>query len=155
MQEEGLGLRPQSQVDIDMHAWLPGIIHICEKKKIYIYIYIFIYICMYIHCNLSRYFSRKYAHLTRSYSLALFMHACSDSAIMLLCHALAYANGFCLHLLLVHGGVKKFNKLHAAARFPHRLPYIRVSYRHNYDKYIYIYGCTTRIAQVKKLEWLF
>ena len=42
-------------------------------------------------------------------SLALFMHACSDSANMLLCHALAYANGFCLHLLLVHGGVKKVN----------------------------------------------
>ena len=65
---------------------------------------------------------------------------------------LLYANGFCLHLLLVHSGVN-LNKLHAAARFPHRLPYIRVSL--TYDKYIYIYDCTTRIAQVKKLEWLF
>ena len=66
------------------------------------------------------------------------MHACSDSANMLLCHALAYANGFCLHLLLVHGGVKKvfFNKLHAAARFPHRLPYIRV--RHMISIYTYM-----------------
>ena len=40
-------------------------------------------------------------------SLPLLCMQCSDSATMLLCHALAYANGFCLHLLLVHGGVKK------------------------------------------------
>ena len=58
-------------------------------------------------------------------SLPLLCMQCSDSATMLLCHALAYANGFCLHLLLVHGGVKK-STLHAAARFPHCLPYIRI-----------------------------
>ena len=73
---------------------------------------------VYIHCNLSRYTSLENTPTSHAVSLALFMHACSDSANMLLCHALAYANGFCLHLLLVHGGVKKvfFNKLHAAAR---------------------------------------
>ena len=115
-------------------TWLQGIIHICEKKiYIYIYIYIFIsiyiYIYMYIYTVISQGTSLENTPTSHTVSLALFMHACSDSANMLLCHALAYANGFCLHLLLVHGGVKKsfFNKLHAAARFPHRLPYIRVS----------------------------
>ena len=77
-----------------------------KKKNIYIYIYIYIYICVYIYCNPSRYFSRKYAYLTCSYSLALFMHACSDSAICFFVMT-CLCKCFCLHLLLVHGGVKK------------------------------------------------
>ena len=62
---------------------------------------------MYIYTVISQGTSLENTPTSHTVSLALFMHACSDSANMLLCHALAYANGFCLHLLLVHGGVKK------------------------------------------------
>ena len=62
---------------------------------------------MYIYTVISQGTSLENTPISLAVSLALFMHAFSDSANMLLCHALAYANGFCLHLLLVHGGVKK------------------------------------------------
>ena len=87
MEEEGLGLCPWSQVDIDM------------APRHYTY--------MYIYTVISQGTSLENTPTSHAVSLALFMHACSDSANMLLCHALTYANGFCLHLLLVHGGVKK------------------------------------------------
>ena len=83
-------------------TWLPGIRHICEKKK-----NTYIYICVYIYTVISQGTSLGNTPTSHAVSIALFMHACSDSVNMLLCHALAYANGFCLHLLLVHGGVKK------------------------------------------------
>ena len=59
---------------------------------------------------------------------------------MLFCHGLAYANGFCLHLLLVHGGVKKVFLINCmqlqGPHKPHRLPYIRV--RHMISIYTYV-----------------
>ena len=112
---------------------------------------------MYIYTVISQGTSLENTPTSHAVSLALFMHACSDSANMLLCHALAYANGFCLHLLLVHGGVKKVFLINCmqlqGPHKPHRLPYICISL--TYDKYIYICGCTTRITQVKNLKWLF
>ena len=96
---------------------------------------------IYIYTVISQGTSLKNTPTSHAVSLALFMHACSDSANMLLCHALAYANGFCLHLLLVHGGVKKVFLMNCmqlqGPHKPHRLPYICVSL--TYDKYSYIY----------------
>ena len=84
---------------------------------------------MYIYTVISQGTSLENTPTSHAVSLPLFMHACSDSANMLLCHALAYANGFLPSFVTSAWWCKKsfVNKLHAAARFPHRLPYIRVS----------------------------
>ena len=116
-------------------TWLPGIIHTC--------------ICIIIYTVISQDTSLENTPTSHAVSLALFMHACSDSANMFLCHALAYANGFCLHLLLVHDGVKKVNcmQLQGFRIVSHTFAFTSV--RHNYEKYIHIYGYTTRITQLK------
>ena len=69
---------------------------------------------IYIHTVISQDTSLENTPTSHAVNLVLFMHACSDSANMLLRHALAYANGV---------------------------------------SYIYIYGYTTRITQLKELEF--
>ena len=107
VQEEGLGLCPRSQVDIDL------------VPRHYTY--------MYIHTVISQDTSLKNTPTSHAVSLALFMHLCSDFANVLLCHALACKWFLPSFVTIVHGGVQKkkfFNKLHASAKF---LPYFRIS----------------------------
>ena len=96
---------------------------------------------MYIYTVISQGTSLESTPTSHTVSLALFMHACSDSANMLLCYPLAYANGFCLHLLLVHGGVKKVFLINCMQlQGPHKLhhlPYICFSL--TYDKCIHMW----------------
>ena len=100
VQEEGLGLCPRSQVDIDL------------VPRHYTY--------MYIHTVISQDTSLKNTPTSHAVSLALFMHLCSDFANVLLCHALACKWFLPSFVTIVHGGVQKkkfFNKLHASAKF--------------------------------------
>ena len=107
-------------------------------------------IYMYIYTVNSQGTSLENTPTSHAVSLALFMRAWSDSANMLLCHALAHANGFCLHLLVVHGGVKKVflincMQLQAFHIFSHTF----VLVRHMISIYTYM-----AVLQ-ELLEWLF
>ena len=77
------GLHPLSQVDIDL------------APRHFTYT-----VATYIWTVISQDISLKNTPTSHAVNLALFMHACSDSA-MLFCRALAYANGFYLHLLVL------------------------------------------------------